>query len=942
MIGLGLLPRQPLAQSLGGLPKAEGGIALLASLRKVYYQGFKTNQEAEINGFIAQATKAEKELPPNSAAQVEAIAYRGMSEYALGQVAQALETERRALQTASQVPLALSDSLLFRIHLTLGDLYWQKAEDSSAFAHYQRAQDLALLYPKIHKASSLYNSMAGYYYRQNNLELASRYFNQAKTALVSATLSQQKKQETRSVINNNLAGILFEQKKYREALAANLENLTTSPEQNLLWVAATLNVTSCYYELGQLDSSKSYLEKLAAARPVYEKTPYLGIVLRNLAENYNKMNQFAQAKTYLDEAEQVAQALGSQRAVASTLLLRSKWHQAQGQLPEALRQAQRAIVTLHREFKNEDPAAQPPLRNLRAPTVMLEALQRKAQLQNAAQQPAAALATYQVCLALIDTVRQGFDQEANRVSFTNQVYSVYEEAIVTALQQKQPELAFHFTELSKANALRLGLQSSKARQLVNLGAEEAKQRQQIAKLQEALVVASQKKEAAAITDSLNGQLLTAERGYQQFIRELEAKNPRYYRFKYAQRLATLAQARACLPDAQTAILEYFLGEKNLFVFAVTAKQLVVKTIPLEAEFSRQAEALSGLMASLRNRYNAATYRQQARYWYDKLVLPVEETLTQANITRLVLVPDGPLHKVPFDALLKPDGRYLLYKFATSRAYSTTLFCEAVQAGRGDKGSLFAPRSGLRRSDSLFVVAPFARGDTRFTVSITRDSLENLPSTREEAEGIGQLYGSLYTLSVDRALKENFLRAYRRFGVIHLSTHAEADDNDPLASYVAFYPRENDSLRVWRLYTPEIYELEMNEVQLVVLSACETGDGEVLKGEGILSLARAFTYAGCPNLIMTLWNANDLAAKNINLALYRHLKDGLPKDVALQRAKMAFLDTNGTNTSPYLWGNFVLVGEPGPLFADGGNGWWWAAAGLLMLGLLAGWWWWRRG
>src|SRR5690606_9843172 len=169
---------------------------------------------------------------------------------------------------------------------------------------------------------------------------------------------------------------------------------------------------------------------------------------------------------------------------------------------------------------------------------------------------------------------------------------------------------------------------------------------------------------------------------------------------------------------------------------------------------------------------------------------------------------------------------------------------------------------------------------------TRDGFEPLGASKKEVEKIG---GSIYLEKA--ATKQVFLKVAKSYGIIHLATHARADSEKPLNSFIAFYPEPDSSGAGYRLYTDELYNYRLDSAKLVVLSACEAGGGKLVRGEGIISLARAFAYAGCPNIVTTLWQASDRAAALITAGLHQYLKEGYSKDAALRLAKLDYLKDN---------------------------------------------------
>jgi CHAT domain-containing protein len=116
-----------------------------------------------------------------------------------------------------------------------------------------------------------------------------------------------------------------------------------------------------------------------------------------------------------------------------------------------------------------------------------------------------------------------------------------------------------------------------------------------------------------------------------------------------------------------------------------------------------------------------------------------------------------------------------------------------------------------------------------------------------------------------------------------------------------------------LNTYEIYNLKLKS-DMVVLSGCNTGSGKLQKGEGVMSLARGFFYAGCPSIIMTLWNVEDIASSAVMVEFYRNIKNGFSKDESLRKAKISYITgADPLKAHPHYWLGYVSIGKQTPLF-----------------------------
>jgi len=139
-------------------------------------------------------------------------------------------------------------------------------------------------------------------------------------------------------------------------------------------------------------------------------------------------------------------------------------------------------------------------------------------------------------------------------------------------------------------------------------------------------------------------------------------------------------------------------------------------------------------------------------------------------------------------------------------------------------------------------------------------------------------------------------------------HTIIDNQNPMYSKLVFTPGGSGSQDDGYLNTYELFSLHLPG-QLAVLSACNTGGGKLERGEGIISLARGFFYAGIPSVVMTLWEIEDHSSADLMAIFYKNLKKGLPSDIALQRAKIAYMEKAGKLQShPYFWAGYMVIGK----------------------------------
>ncbi|NOX18416.1 MAG: CHAT domain-containing protein [Chlorobi bacterium] len=189
----------------------------------------------------------------------------------------------------------------------------------------------------------------------------------------------------------------------------------------------------------------------------------------------------------------------------------------------------------------------------------------------------------------------------------------------------------------------------------------------------------------------------------------------------------------------------------------------------------------------------------------------------------------------------------------------------------------------------------------------RNSYGALYFSETEVKSIQDIIGGEVVAGEDID-KTKFLETIGRYDIIHLATHTEIDNLHPLNSrfIISSLPDSTDENN--SVYVSDIYPLNLN-AKLATLSSCNTGGGKLAKGEGIMSLARAFKFAGCPSVVMSLWEIDDISTASIMKEFYLGLKNGMKKDVALREAKLAYLQKSNSKTAaPVFWAGAVPIGN----------------------------------
>jgi CHAT domain-containing protein len=406
-------------------------------------------------------------------------------------------------------------------------------------------------------------------------------------------------------------------------------------------------------------------------------------------------------------------------------------------------------------------------------------------------------------------------------------------------------------------------------------------------------------------DALDGQL-------EQLEVEIQTKNKRYAEVRYPNPLK-LEQIQHAILDDKTALLEYVLGEKLSYLFLITRGEIRTYDLPAAGEIGKQVLKLREALEqeSLLKRRD---YLDSAHQLYQDLLEPAATALTGKS--NLLVVPDGALYYIPFEALLTaPNDRPYKDLPYLVRLYSIAYVPSAsVLAGLREQRRDALPAERKQ----LVGFAPFAsagsgaatRGPAHrssIELAASRWNFKPLPASGVEISKIAGLYPGEALSFVGSGADEATVTGNPAVATarrLHFATHALIDERRPEYSALVLAERPGED---GLLQMREIFNLKLS-ADLAVLSACETARGKEVTGEGLVGLTRAFFYAGVSSLVVSLWNVVDGPTPDLMLDFYRQLDRLQNKAAALQASKLSMID-RGAFAHPSYWAPFILVGEP---------------------------------
>lgn len=526
--------------------------------------------------------------------------------------------------------------------------------------------------------------------------------------------------------------------------------------------------------------------------------------------------------------------------------------------------------------------------------------------------------------------------QAFKTSFYEQAISAYKLAESLSKQSQFHERMFYFSESAKSgilsdilNGVEAGKWSAVPDSLTNL---EIETRGLISLYKTKLNEINAKK--SVDFDSVKAQfyhskIFSAQMTLDNLIKTLSAKYPRYYEIRFDDEIISLKEVQEQLSKGDV-LLEYFLGDSVSYAFLVSKNEIDIKVLPPRVEL----EKLSGNFRNLINVPDKTNERDKdslymmGRDLFTVLIAPFDSALKKLQPKNLVIIPDTELGYLPFELLIKEDVasnkpvHYLINDYNISYGYSATLLFKPQRKTTTDSYYLsFGP---------TYVNTPDTSSKVVSTNNRKSDALVPLYWNEEEASLLG-MYMSGDAILGENATESVFKLRAKEANILHLAMHAFVDDENPMNSRLVFY-QNNDNTEDGSLHTFELYNMQLN-ADLAVLSACETGYGKMVHGEGIVSLARGFAYAGVPSVVMSHWQVDDRSTSLLMKHFYRFLADGDTKGSALRKAKNAYLlEADEDKKHPFYWGAFVVIGDDSPI-VNNSNLYWPVGLGFLLLGII---------
>jgi CHAT domain-containing protein/Tfp pilus assembly protein PilF len=825
-----------------------------------------------------------------------------------------------------------------------GGAYDIMGEPQKALDHYGRALSLWETLGDASAQGDALNNTGVSYYALGELQLALDYYERALPLMKAAG---NPRKEAATLDNIGVAFIaLGEPRLALDHLGRALELRRAAGDAQGEGNSLT-QIGVAYAALGEAEQSLDYYSRALPLRRAAGDRRGEAVTLKNAGIAYASLGQPQKAVECYEQALKLLRAVGSRREEATTLLFLGKAYALSGDARTGADYYAQALSIFQ--------ALSDRLGEARARQSLAEAESARGDFNGARAQIEAAV-------SIIEAMRAQVLSQQLRTSFFATRQDAYEFQIDLLMQMHRLDpaegydaAALETSERARARGLLEMLSESgvDVRRGVDpalIGRERELSQRLSAKAARLIVLLGQqnRQEQAAVLKKEVGGL---EDEHQQVLGDIRRRSPRYAAITQPQPLGL--RGIQMLLDSDTLLLEYSLGAERSYLWAVTRDGLRSFQLPGRERVEQTARRLYELVTarSVRNKGESARQRQERISQADSQTTEAAGELSRAVLgpaaselggKRLVVVADGALQYIPFAMLPAPDGtpsggdsyRPLIvgHEVVSLPSASTLAVQRRELAGRkpapnnialiadpvfdgGDErvapktkraqwapGATFEDSAATRTLEHLTAPAAGAQGGPR---------IPRLLYTRQEAErilAVAPRGANLKAVDFKASLATALGGELRKYRYVHFATHGYIDSEKPaLSSIVLSLVNERGEPQDGLLKTQEIYNLDLT-AELVVLSACQTGLGKEIKGEGLVGLTRGFMYAGASRIIVSMWNVSDKGTADLMSRLYKGMiKDGLRPTAALRAAQIELWKQKQWQ-SPYYWAAFVQQGE----------------------------------
>jgi CHAT domain-containing protein/tetratricopeptide (TPR) repeat protein len=799
---------------------------------------------------------------------------------------QALSEYRRCLTLRTQLRGGLNPIETFEnelgiahLHSNIGVVHISQGDYELALYEYQKSLTIRQSLDDKNGIAISYNNLGTIYWNQGNFRNALEAFN--KSLKLREELGN--KQGVASTLNN--IGLIYSAQGNYEAALSYFQKSNRLREElnNRSGVAQCLNnIGNAYRSLERHETALEFYNKSLQLNQELKKESEIAHTLTNLGTIYQQKSDYARAVEYYQKGLEIREKIEDKPGIAESLVKLAEAEADKGNSRLSLEYCNRAIKLAS---------------TIGLPATLWEAYTQAGKAHIALKQIDKAIESFDNAIATIETWRGKVagGERALQKFFENKV-SPYHLMIDLLYEQNRAWDAFAYSERAKGRVLLDVLRSGRISTTISETSKKEEQKliDEITTLNGQLFIEShsQRPDKSRVSE-LQRALKESRLKYEAFRDTLISASPEL-RLKSARaRTIDRDEIAPLLSGNKEALLEYTLTKDSVYLFLITEgenRAPNLKMVKLGAgrpAIATKAYAFRDRLASL-----DLTFRRPAIELNQLLLGPIREELKAR--TSLIIVPDGELWELPFQAFVTPENRFLIEDFRIAYAPSLTVLREIT--------------SKRKKIDSDLSIISFGN-----PASSRLERLPDLPEAEKQVRALSEIYGkNSFVYTGERATEERAKSELPRYDLIHFATHGILDNTSPIYSYLLMSTKSengNDGL----LEAAELMDLNLN-ASLTILSACETARGRVGAGEGMMGFSWSLFVAGCPSAIVSQWKVESSSTTELMVEFHKNIKGGFKRSgslnnraESLRTAALKILSTDKYK-HPFYWAPFVLIGD----------------------------------
>lgn len=832
--------------------------------------------------------------------------------------------------------LAIDSSSVTALN-NLGTVYKRLGRYEDALEALLKAEDILIKQSGIDcpQLLHIYTNAGNIYNIKQDYELALQYFNYAERIIQVNSLTT----NTATSIYNNIGNVYFYMKDWRRALNSYKKGIEVKKRLKSGRIDISYaNTAGAYENMGILDSARMFYERSIQSKidQFGSESYYLINVYNNYSILLQRLNENEEARHLLGRALAIAQDNYSAKhpIVSECHVYLGSYYLSTGDPYKALEHFQQSLITIVFDFDETDFYTNPALdREIISESVLLEGLRGKAlalegiyKEEGDSNALIASLEALEISNLLTEKMRATYLGQESKLFIAESSHEGLSRAINTSFElykltghHTYLHKAFNYAEKSKSSVLLSSMQEIQNKKNLGIPANLQTQEEELRSERELYKKKIYEERQRAVPDSeklglWQGKLLDISQRLDSIGSYIRLTYPEFAS-KYDNEVISIDLVQQLL-SADEVLIEYSFNDTSMFVLLISDEFEYFIRKPIDGTFM---ESMDVLGAFLRNNDFAGntyddykSYTEAAYALYEVLLEPLEDMIGNRQ---LIIIPDGELGYIPFEALLTEppeDGSmdyrslpYLIYRFGTNYSYSATLHFGVNRMKKTADRQLLAFAPSYEHVKDI--------NSEKFpTFRNYSDVLVPLRYISEEIHNIAGIMDA-DNYEGDRATEKTFREKAPDYDILHLAMHTLINDENPMYSQLVFTLNndtleDNDGL----LNTYELFNIRLS-ARMAVLSACNTGYGQLRQGEGVMSLARGFISAGVPSIIMTLWAVEDKSGSVLMSRFYENLEEGSEINVALRQSKLAYLQSaDQLGAHPYLWSGYVSIGSTDPL------------------------------